>query len=756
MNTHYSGRLAKAIERTLTKAEGREGKFYEIFNSHGYYDVNDENNGLTKEQREQVPIENQTRFTQFANAIADMIRFTLADGEYGLLTKDMQNIVDKLDVRSSANNAQLNAIGSGLASTVGTPLAALATIDTSRRIMDAMTTSVMGTNPFNADLIPPIPIGLDGLPVSIANVFKAGFFQPNWDFLFQQESFKSNKFYDIGDGKMRIGSNILLDQGGDRIDLFLKHIFAVNTTDKNLTPLGDVKGGLSAEEYEVLKNAAVLNARVVLGDKGDQDIKDFRLNDAQIQASFFKYVQIRLWGAIINRRNWAHSHWGPLTHNSCPEYVKSAVCSFLWTNGLAIESNKSDESAFISYCISMGVYYLTGFQYKLALSPISGFDRLISASGENIAVEDAVIDVDYTADPTGSNSIILLNGVPKNNDIANRYFTWVADILLRLTASTNGEVTDINIRKRRVAEANLIYKGLGHPSVEYGTALKDLDYFHTEGGLKERKFDQFISNLILRYANEGAAGGTGPSSSLIEPEESAVKINYDSSARPEVVTDLTLNVIRTICVEAGVREINITSTYRPPEVQVRAMFQNLQSNNRVNYAPPGRSVQEVYDSKKSEFGVPRNKPLTDGNHVSETKIAMVDQINQIGPQKVSKHAADPSEVQAIDISPTRMTPISRKASFRAVCIQFKKQGYLKSFLGPKPDGPGKDPAFHIEIWQNEKAPPFSSAPAVNNAMPEEQFSVSNPNLLKSSAWINPIAKDHVDSVNTASGSEDQA
>ena len=92
MNTHYSGRLAKAIERTLKKAEGREGKFYEIFNSHGYYDVNDENNGLTKEQREQVPVENQTRFTQFSNAIADMFRFALADGEYGLLTKDMQNI----------------------------------------------------------------------------------------------------------------------------------------------------------------------------------------------------------------------------------------------------------------------------------------------------------------------------------------------------------------------------------------------------------------------------------------------------------------------------------------------------------------------------------------------------------------------------------------------------------------------------------------------------------------------------------------
>lgn len=756
MNTHYSGRLTKAIERTLKKAEGREGKFYEIFNSHGYYDVNDENNGLTKEQREQVPVEDQTLFTELSNAIADMLRFVLADGEYGIITKDMQNIVDKLDVRSSANNAQLNAVGSGLAGMAGTPLAALAAIDASRRVMDAQTTSVMGTNPFNADLIPPIPIGLDGLPVSIANVFKPGFFQPNWDFLFQQEIFKSNKFYNIGDDKMRIGCNILLDQGGDNRNLFLKHIFSVNTTDKNLTPIGDVKGGLSAEEYDVLTGASTLSATTALGENGTESIKDFRLTDAQVQASFFKYVQIKLWGAIVNKSNWAHSHWGPLTHNSCPEYVKSAVCSFLWTNGLAIEVNKSDESAYISYCLSMGIYYLTGFQYKLALSPINGFDKIISASGENIAVEDAVLGVDYIADPSGSNSIILLNGVPKNKDIANRYFTWIADILLRMTASTNGEITDINIRKRRVSEANLIYKGLGYPSVKYGGSLKELDYFHTEAGLKERRFDEFMSSAILRYPNEGVAGGTGPSNSLSEPEASAVVIKYDSGIRSDVVTDLTLNVIRSICVAAGVTEINITSTYRAPESQARVMFNNLQTGHRINYLAPGRSVNDMYDSKKAEYGIAYASPINTETQKIETKAAMAQQIRDVGAYKVSKHAADPNVLQAIDISPTRMVPISRVLSFRSVCLQYKKDGNLKAFLGPKPYGPGKDPAFHLEVWQNEKAPPFSSGAVVNDAMPEEQFSMSNPNLLKSSAWINPIAKDHIDLTNTTSLIEDQA
>ena len=757
MNTHYSGRMEKAILRTLKEAAGREGKFYQIFNKYGYYDVNDEQNGLTKEQREQVPIENQTRFTQFANALVEMFAFVLSDGQYGVITKDMQNIVDKLDIRSSANNAQLNAIGNGLSSLASSTaaFAPLASVDASRKIADTQTTMTMGSNPFNADLIPPIAIGLDGLPVSIANVFKPGFFQPNWDFLYQQEPIKSSKFYDSGDGKMRIGCNILLDQGGDKRDLFLKNIFAVNTTDKDLQPLGDVKGGLSAEEYEIVRTASTANVSILTSDDVDETnskIRSFRLNDSQIQASFFKYVQLKLWGAINNKKNWAHSHWGALTHNSCPEYVKSAVCSFLWTNGLSIESGKSDESAFISYCLYMGINYLIGYQYSVSMYPIVGVDKVLSDKGSVIVVENAGL----TANEYGI--VVASNGLPKDTAIANQYFTWIADILMRLTASNNAPETDIALRKRRVAEANLIYKGLGHPTVTYGDPISKLDYFHTEGGLKDRKFDKLIGAKIFRYANEGSAGGVGTNGALVEPAKDAVTINYDATANSSVVTELTLNVLRYLCVQAGVREIYITSTYRPPEIQLRAMFNNLQSNNRVSYGPAGRAVVDIYDNKKKSYGVGYTSPLKDASQVDSTKKAMLDKINASPPEKVSKHAAHPTVVQALDISPTRMYPLSRKASFRAVCMQALKDGVLRAFLGPKPEGPGSDPAFHIEIWQNGNGntEQYSSAPAVNNALPTVLFNMSNPNLRKSTSWLNPIAKDHVDSVNASNGNEDQA
>src|SRR5574343_1029824 len=392
LNTHYSGRLDKAIKRTYDASKGRDGQFYSILNKYGFYDVNDPNNGLTQEQREQVPVINQTRMSQLSTAIAYMFLYFLSDGEQGVVTTDMQDIVDKLDIRGSANSAQINAIGNGISAISQGPLTPLQSINASRQMAEAQTTSVMGSSPFNADLIPPIAIGLDGLPVSIANTFQSGFFQPNWDFLYQQEPVKSTKFYFSGDGKCKLGANITLDQGSGRRDLFIKNIFAVNAVDKNLQPLVDVKCGLTAEQYDIVRSAAVLSEANILS---DSKYSNFTINDAQVQASFFRYVQSTLWDVINNRQNWAHSHWGALTHNSCPEYVKTAICSFLWTNGLTIDPSKSSEAGFISYCVTMGVYYLTGYKYPVSLYGISGVDKILDADRKSTRLNSSHITISY-------------------------------------------------------------------------------------------------------------------------------------------------------------------------------------------------------------------------------------------------------------------------------------------------------------------------------------------------------------------------
>ena len=60
MNTHYSGRLEKAVNK---KIEDAPQAFYDIFTKYDFYDVADPNNSLNDIQRRQVPEQNQTRFT---------------------------------------------------------------------------------------------------------------------------------------------------------------------------------------------------------------------------------------------------------------------------------------------------------------------------------------------------------------------------------------------------------------------------------------------------------------------------------------------------------------------------------------------------------------------------------------------------------------------------------------------------------------------------------------------------------------------
>lgn len=106
----------------------------------------------------------------------------------------------------------------------------------------------------------------------------------------------------------------------------------------------------------------------------DPKAKNFVITDSQMQAAFYKYVNSKLWEVISNRRNWAYSHWGSLTHNSIPEYIKTAVCSYIWTTGLAIGKD-TEVSAYVSYCVTMGLFYLIGYQYKIRIVGIDGVNK---------------------------------------------------------------------------------------------------------------------------------------------------------------------------------------------------------------------------------------------------------------------------------------------------------------------------------------------------------------------------------------------
>lgn len=748
LNTHYSGRIARALERTLSKSSGRSGKFYEIFNKFGFYDVNDEKNGLTPEQRRQVPPENQTRFTQFSNAISEMFNFVLGDDENGMLTVTIQDIIDKLDIRSSANSAELNAIGSTFSAVAAVPVIGqiLSTADGSRRAMEAQVTAVMGSNPFDPDLIPPIAIGLDGLPTGVANVYNPGFFQPNWSVLYNLEPVKSPVVYQGADGYPRIGANISLTENGKLNEMFLKSVFAVASVDKNLNPTGDVKGGLTADQYDTLKQIASWG-NSSLSTSQTETKNAFRLTDAQMEASFNRYVQLKFWDVINNRNNWAHAHWGALTHNSMPEYVKTAVSSFVWSNGLALIPNRTDPAAFISYATTMGLNYLIGYNYTIKMYGIAGMDKYINSSGDVITVTtDGVITAD--------------KGVPKDEAIAKRYFTLVADILVRLTSNTAGDDIAKQVRRRRVSEANIIYKGVGLPTIEYASAVSTLPYVHTEAGLVDRKFNSFMNATIYRYANEGSAGGSASNHELAKPENNSVQLDFSGispQAARDCITPSTINMLKGIMDQAGVTYAYVTSTVRTPADQARAMFNNLQNNSVISYASKSTndrgwgatlmyfSLKERNVTHPDNTPVPlskrygHNEPVTNQNDINTIKQYMtnyIDQQNRAG-KLISRHCGDPNEIQVLDISPKMMRPADRKSAFEAICYKMKKDGTLKNFLTPADN----DPAYHIEIYPSVAN--GSAPPQPNNKQPDVQFTMGNTNLKQRTAWLTPLSYDYV-------------
>lgn len=707
LNTHYSKRLTTAIEK-LNKIAPK--KFYEIFNNYGLFDVDDENNGLTPEQRESVREDQRKFYTTLSNIINDILFWYLGDNDKGLVTRSVQDIVDKLDVRASSNAAKVDVMGSAISAV---PVYGAA-INAAQKVAGAQVAAVMGTSIFDPDLIPPINFGMDfSLPGNVANIYKNGFFQPNWEFLYNFE-YKNPKFYFTGSGGLKIGTGV--DVGSSVSELWLKRIFNVSTVSKDLLPIGDPVSGVTADDYNTILKArgyGVANAGKNPGiGLNDEDIKNFSLTDEQMRGIFYKLVDLNLWQPINNPKNWASSHWGALGHNSCPTFVRTAVASYIWDVGMAIEDKKSVESAFISYCLQMGLYYLTGFNYKV---------RMVGIEDVNIVPDGQTINI-------GEDKII--QGIPKNKKIANTYFTWIADILVRTTHNINGDVIALDKRKRRIAEANLIYAGVGLPVIEFGKPVSELPYIHTTQGLRDRNFDKLVSKTIYRYANEGSPGGVGENHSLKEPQKSSVNIIYGENVNRDTITEYSINVIKKIFASAGINTLTITSAGRTAREQARIMFQNLENGNRISYKAPGQEVVNVYDTEK-----------TSGSSDATIKNKMENKIVNLYPRLVSRHTvADTNVVNVIDISPTTLKPANKTQFVEQILRDNTGPGKLiEQLLGPRPDM-GNDPAYHLVIPQNAA----DVSEYVNDALPDVAYSLQkNPNFIGDAGFIAPLAKDRI-------------
>lgn len=161
--------------------------------------------------------------------------------------------------------------------------------------------------------------------------------------------------------------------------------------------------------------------------------------------------------------------------------------------------------------------------------------------------------------------------------------------------------------------------------------------------------------------------------------------NYGSNANQAVISSYTMEVLTDILTAAGLNACLITSTSRTPAEQARVMFSNIKNHGvasqKALYAAAGDQVINTYVSEKNA-----------GKNDSQIKAAMELKIIALGPGKVSRHCADPSLLNVIDIAPSS---IANKQAFEDAVEAAITSNKVSRFITP----PG-DPAYHLEIPQS--------------------------------------------------------
>lgn len=190
----------------------------------------------------------------------------------------------------------------------------------------------------------------------------------------------------------------------------------------------------------------------------------------------------------------------------------------------------------------------------------------------------------------------------------------------------------------------------------------------------------------------------------LEPLNSNIKFS-GSTARPQILSQNAVNVLNSIVKDVGLSKITITSTGRTPAEQARIMYDNLEAGKSSSYKSAGQQVIQVY------------KDMTKAGTYSpeEIKTKMEQKVLEVGPTNVSKHTADPSQMNAVDFGigglQNDLTP-DQLNKLKGYLTKLENEGVITRFLNPE-NNPG-EAAFHIEI----PATPATNTPTVDKPKSE--------------------------------------
>lgn len=162
-----------------------------------------------------------------------------------------------------------------------------------------------------------------------------------------------------------------------------------------------------------------------------------------------------------------------------------------------------------------------------------------------------------------------------------------------------------------------------------------------------------------------------------------ININFNCE-NPNVVSQYTLNIIKQLLGNSGLSSATITSTMRTPAQQVEAMYNNCQSNVEKQlgiYGSAGDKVIRVYINDKK---LKKSKSQIINN--------MKNKILEVGPTNISRHCAETSEYNKLNVIDIAQSSIKDKSSFYKELKLAEKKGILKKVLD-------ENGCYHIEIYQ---------------------------------------------------------
>ncbi len=171
---------------------------------------------------------------------------------------------------------------------------------------------------------------------------------------------------------------------------------------------------------------------------------------------------------------------------------------------------------------------------------------------------------------------------------------------------------------------------------------------------------------------------------MAEKQDEEPVVTFGPDAKSSDVSSYSLTVLKDIMKKSGIKSATVSSTARDSTNQARVMYDNLVGTGRKQGVDEQRKLYGKEGEKVIDLFV---KLQTENKNPTEIKGAMKRKIDEIGPAKVSKHAADPCTLNVFDVAPSS---ISNKEKFKASA---KSDARVTKFLTPD-DG---DPGFHFEI-----------------------------------------------------------